>query len=273
MVTSPSPEPRDGDVAYRHPELAGSFGADADRYDRARPRYPAALVDAVAERLPGPEILDVGMGTGIAAEPFRERGFTVLGVEVDPQMASLARAKGFEVEEARFEEWDPAGRAFDGVIAGQTWHWIDPTAGAVNAARALRPGGRLAMFWNLGLPDPEIAARFADIFASLGTGLPFNPWAVGAATDPYGAIIERAAVALRGTGVFGDVERLSFSWRSTLVRDAWLEQVSTAGGINRLPADTLATLLRRMGEEIDERGGAIEIGWTTVAAITERRTG
>ncbi|GAA3606473.1 class I SAM-dependent methyltransferase [Microlunatus ginsengisoli] len=269
--TPPTPPPAPtGDAAYRHPELAQAFGSDAEKYDRVRPRYPAALVDAVVERLPGRAILDVGIGTGISAEPFRERGFELLGIEPDPRMAAVARAKDLVVEDGRFEDWDPAGRTFDGVIAGQTWHWIDPVAGTAKAAGVLRPGGRLALFWNTVVPAPEVATVFADIFESLETGLPFNPWTVAPAADPYGAIIDRTADGLRATGAFGAVERLTFEWQSTTGRDAWLEVTSTAGGINRLPSDKLELLLRRMGAAIDAAGGSLVVGCTTVAAIAER---
>lgn len=269
MVTIPSP-PSAGDAAYRHPEIGQSFGSDAEKYDRARPRYPAALIDAVIERLPGREILDVGIGTGVSAEPFRDRGVAVLGVEPDPRMAAIARRKGFLVETARFEDWEQAGRTFDGVIAGQTWHWVDPVAGAVKSASALHPGGRLALFWNTAIPSPELAAEFATVFAALDTGLPFNPWAVTPGTDPYGAIIDQTADGLRTTGAFGPIERLAFSWQSTTERDAWLEQFSTAGGINRLPKAQLDTLLRGMAAAIDTAGGTLVIDYTTVAAITAR---
>jgi SAM-dependent methyltransferase len=87
----------------------------------------------------------VGCGTGIAARQFQAAGCRVLGVDPDARMADLARRGGIEVEVARFEAWDPAGRDFDAVIAGQAWHWVDPVAGAAGAARALRPGGRLAV--------------------------------------------------------------------------------------------------------------------------------
>lgn len=45
---------------------AQSFGTDAARYDRARPSYPAALVDALLEEK-ADRVLDVGCGTGKAA--------------------------------------------------------------------------------------------------------------------------------------------------------------------------------------------------------------
>ncbi len=270
MVSLPPPITPTGDAAHSHRELAESFGADAESYDRARPRYPWALVDAIVERIPGPSILDVGIGTGISAEPFRDREFVVLGIEPDPQMAELARAKGFVVEIARFEEWEATGRTFDAIAAGQTWHWVDPTVGAAKAASVLRPGGILALFWNAGRPSAELASEFAAVFKALDTGLPFNPWVTSAGADPYGTIIDAAAAGLRTTGVFTELERLSFDWQATATRDAWLEQTSTSGGINRLPKDKLDALLNGMGAAIDAAGGNLTIDYTTVAAIAER---
>src|SRR5581483_7507962 len=107
-------------------KIAESFGTDPDRYDRTRPSYPQALADAILAASPGLDVLDVGIGTGLSARQFRAAGCSVLGVDADPRMAQFARARGFDVEVARFEQWDPAGRSFDLVIAGQTWHWVDP---------------------------------------------------------------------------------------------------------------------------------------------------
>jgi SAM-dependent methyltransferase len=88
----------------------------------------------------GPYCLDVGCGTGISARLFQAAGCRVLGVDPDPRMAELARQGGTETEVAKFEDWDPADRTFDAVIAAQAWHWVDPVAGAAKAAAVLRPG-------------------------------------------------------------------------------------------------------------------------------------
>jgi SAM-dependent methyltransferase len=122
-------------------QVAESFCSDAERYDRARPRYPAAMVEAIAAASPGPGVLDVGCGAGIAARQFHAVGCRVLGIDPDARMADLARRFGVEAKVAKFEDWDPAGRPFDAVIAGQAWHWVDPVAGAAKAAQVLRPGG------------------------------------------------------------------------------------------------------------------------------------
>ena len=44
-------------------QVAESFGADAERYDRARPSYPGALVERIVAASPGPDVLDAGCGT------------------------------------------------------------------------------------------------------------------------------------------------------------------------------------------------------------------
>ena len=120
-------------------QMAESFGSDPERYDRARPRYPVPMVARVAAASPGPEFLDVGCGTGIASRQFQAAGCEVLGVEPDARMAEFARQRGLGVNVATFESWDPAGRAFDAVIAGQAWHWVDPLAGAAKAAQCYVP--------------------------------------------------------------------------------------------------------------------------------------
>jgi len=91
-------------------QWAQSFGSDPERYDRARPRYPEAMVERIVESSPGHDVLDVGCGTGIAARQFQAAGCRVLGVEPDARMADLARRSGVEVEVATFEAWDPADR-------------------------------------------------------------------------------------------------------------------------------------------------------------------
>ena len=168
MTTLPPESGRlPGHETHQARQVAESFGADAERYDRARPSYPGAMVDRIVAACPGRDVLDVGCGTGIAARQFLAAGCRVLGVDPDARMAELARRSGVEAEVATFEAWDSAGREFDVVIAAQAWHWVDPVAGAAKAAQALRPAGRLAVFWNaFGFP-PELDELLAGIGAAV----------------------------------------------------------------------------------------------------------
>lgn len=245
----------------RYRQIAESFGADAERYDRTRPRYPAAMVERVVAASPGPDLLDVGIGTGIAARQFRDAGCRVLGVDPDPRMAGLARRHGFEVEVSRFEQWQPAGRTFDTVVAGQTWHWVDPVAGAAKARRILRPGGRLALFWNAFQPSAEVAAAFSAVYRRVAPSLPFDPSAAG---DPYATVAEKTAAGLRTAFVEAEPEVWRFGWEHEYSRDAWLDQVPTAGGHNLLPPAELAALLTGLGEAVDAMGGRFTMAYTTI---------
>jgi SAM-dependent methyltransferase len=252
--------------------MAESFGTDAERYDRARPSYPEALVAAVIAASPGPDVLDVGIGTGIAARQFQAAGCRVLGVDPDARMADVARRGGLEVEVAKFEAWDPAGRTFDAVVAGQAWHWVDPVAGAAMAARALRPGGRLAVFWNAFQPPADVADAFAEV---IGRVMPetqgFRRGMSGA--DAYSALCAKAADGIRQAGAFGSPEQWLFEWDQRYTRDEWLDQVPTSGYAVRLSEATLRELMADIGAVIDAAGGSIPVHYTTVAETAARAGG
>ena len=248
--------------------MAESFGADAQRYDRARPDYPNALIARIAGAIPGRRIVDAGIGTGIAAAQFRAAGCDVLGVEVDPRMALAARQRGFAVDEASFEDWDPAGRVFDAVVSAQAWHWIDPVAGAAKAAEALGEGGRLAVFWNVPDPAPELGAAFAAVYARVMPDLPFRPWS-RAALEVYEPILAMVADGIRETGAFTQPERWRCDWERSYTRDEWLDQIPTHGGHSRLPPAQLAEVLAGVGEVVDAAGGRFVLRYATVAVTAQ----
>ena len=245
---------------------AESFGVVADLYDRARPSYPPALVDALladgAKR-----VLDVGCGTGIAAAQLRARGCQVLGVEVDARMAEVARTKGIEVEVAPFELWEAGAGRFDLVISAQAWHWIEPRSGAAKAASVLGDGGRLSVFWNFGVPPARVRELLAPIYARLEPELAKHSVALGAS----GA---RAAAALDGiadSGRFGPAESRSFAWSQTYETTAWLEHLNTHSDHQLLAPSRRERLLLAVGDAIEQLGGSFELGYETVLVTARRR--
>ncbi len=251
-------------------EMAESFGADAGRYDRARPSYPAALIDRVVAGGPGPAVLDVGCGTGIEARQFQAAGCRVLGVDPDARMAEFARRTGVEVEVATFEAWDPAGRVFDAVVAGQAWHWVDPDAGAAKAGEVLRPGGLLAVFAHVFESPPAVAEVFAEVFRRVVPDSPFAGQPAGNAVEMHRAGFERVAASIRETGAFAEPEHWRFDRERTCTRDEWLDLLPTTGGLTRLPAAAQAEILTAVGAAIDELGGAFTKTFTTLAVAAVR---
>ncbi|WP_326778101.1 class I SAM-dependent methyltransferase [Streptomyces sp. NBC_01445] len=261
------PPPAESHKARR---MAESFGMDAQRYDQARPGYPDALVTRIVAGSPGPDVLDIGCGTGIAARQFQAAGSAVLGVEPDGRMADVARARGLEVEVATFEAWQPAGRTFDAVIAAQSWHWVDPVAGAVKAARVLRPGGRLAIFGHVYEPPAAVAEPFAAAFRRAAPDSPLNGQPARRPLDLYQAAYAKFADKIRETEQFNDPEQWRFDWEQSYTRDQWLDPLPTTGGLTQLRPDQLAEVLDAVGGAIDSLGGRFTMYYTTLAATAVR---
>jgi SAM-dependent methyltransferase len=244
---------------------AESFGAVAAQYDRVRPSYPSALVEALLASRPQ-RVLDIGCGTGIAARLLAVSGCAVLGVEVDARMAEVARAGGLDVEVARFEDWDPRGRRFDLAISAQAWHWIDPRTGARVAAQALEEGGRLAVFWNFGEPPPRLRDLLVPIYAWLGPRVENYSVLFGHRDARIETTIEGIAAARRFEAA--EVER--FAWSQRYDTDGWLAQLSTHSDHRALAPERRERLLAAIAEAIDSLGGSFEMGYETVLVGARR---
>ncbi|WP_042401391.1 class I SAM-dependent methyltransferase [Streptacidiphilus carbonis] len=275
----PDPPPTESHRARR---MAESFGVDAQRYDQSRPGYPEALVARIVAGSPGTDVLDVGCGTGIAARQFQAAGCTVLGVEPDVRMAEFARARGLQVEVSSFEAWESGGRRYDAVVAAQSWHWVDPVAGAVKAAEVLRPGGRLAIFGHVYEPAPEVAEAFAAVYRRVVPDSPFNRPQTRSPLDLYQAMYANVADRIReagieagvgagaGTRCFDEPEQWRFDWEKSYTRDAWLELLPTTGGLTQLRPEQVTEVLDAVGAAIDSLGGAFTMTYTTLATTAVR---
>ena len=168
------------------------FAEIAADWDRLRSLHvpeeevEAAILDLVGDT-PLQAVLDLGTGTGRMLQllsPFANR---VVGVDLSPAMLSVARA---EVERAglrnvQLRQGDvyalPVERdSYDLVLVHQVLHYLDdPQRALREAARALRPGGRLVVVdfapheleflrekqahRRLGFSRDEINEMFADI--------------------------------------------------------------------------------------------------------------
>jgi SAM-dependent methyltransferase len=134
------------------------FGSAAEAYERHRPEYPAALIDdvlAYADLGPHDRVLEVGAGTGKATRALLARGLDVTCVEPDTEMAGVLRRTSPQahVVASGFEAYDPQ-HGFGLLCSAQAWHWVEEETRGDLALRALRPGGTIALFWNLSeLPE------------------------------------------------------------------------------------------------------------------------
>lgn len=135
--------------------MTSLFDPLVDYYDAARPSYPDALFDSLAvltQPLDGARIVEVGAGTGIATRALRERGALVLPVDHGAAMLARLQQRGAAFPTAVQADAHrlPVHTGWaDLVCYAQAWHWPDPARATAEAARVLRAGGALAVWWNV----------------------------------------------------------------------------------------------------------------------------
>lgn len=143
------------------------FGRDAAAYDLARPGYPDEVVAHILGYVDPGYMVEIGAGTGKATEKFADGRRRITCLEPDPEMAGILHAKGLpgvSVEGLRFEDW-AAAESVDLFLAAQSWHWVDGSVGFVKAMKLLRPGGLIALLWNVPIDRYE---RFVDVYREHG---------------------------------------------------------------------------------------------------------
>lgn len=122
------------------------FSGHAERYRAARPTYPAALFDWLADEAPARALAwDAGCGNGQASVALAQR-FACVHAS-DPSANQIANAEvraniHYHVEPAERCSLGDAG--VDLVIVAQALHWFDHARFNVEVRRVLKPGGLFA---------------------------------------------------------------------------------------------------------------------------------
>lgn len=135
---------------------ATSFGGVAEDYDRYRLEPAPPALDWLLR--PGSEdVLDVGAGTGPLTRLLVEWGAVVTAVEPDARMrvALGQRAPAATILAGAAERLPVDDASQDAVLAHAAWHWFDPKRAVAEAARVLRPGGRLGILQTGFDPDVD----------------------------------------------------------------------------------------------------------------------
>jgi ubiquinone/menaquinone biosynthesis C-methylase UbiE len=140
----------------RAAEAGEYFRRHAEDWDRIRALHASdEVVEAVLKEIVGDQpvkaLLDLGTGTGRMLELFAPLATRAVGVDASAEMLAIARAhldragiRNAVVRQGDLFALPIEPGAYDLVIIHQVLHYLDDGARALReAARALRPGGRL----------------------------------------------------------------------------------------------------------------------------------
>lgn len=179
------------------------------RYDAVGDRIaPIAeqVVDAVAARvsLRGAEVVDLACGTGSAALAAAERGARVTGVDLTPELLTIAARRDPDqtVSWCCADASDtglPGGR-FDAAVSNMGIIFVEPARQLAEASRLLKPAGVLCFSAWIREPDNPFSAPIIEVLGR-PQAPPFSPDQWGdeeIATDRLAPYFDDIAV-IRGT--------------------------------------------------------------------------
>ncbi len=241
-----------------------------------RPGYPAQLFDDLAKLAwigPGCQVLEVGIGTGQASVQLAERGCRLVGVEISPELAALARRKlarfhSASVVVAAFEDWPLPGERFDTVVAATAFHWIDPAVRVAKAADALRDGGALVT-----IDTQHVAGGTTEFFAEVQRCYerwdPSTPRGLGL---PRSTDVAPSSEELDRSGRFGPAAFRRYEWEVTYSAEEYRDLLLTYSAHIALDRDAQTGLLACITDLIDARfGGRITKRYLTELRVARTR--
>jgi SAM-dependent methyltransferase len=221
-------------------ELGRRGFSDGERYQAARPDYPADALDYLVRSLGlsgASRVVDLGAGTGILTRQLHDRFSEVAAVEPSEGMRSVLAASlsAVTVMDGRDTAIPLPDDSVDAVFVAQAFHWFDAPRALAEIYRVLVPGGGLALLWNN--RDESV-----EWVAALGKAM---RWHV---RQPYRASTDYSAVL--AAGPFTDVARRQFAHQQVLDRRGLYQRVLTVSYIsvmeererNRVMADVAAVV-------------------------------
>ena len=240
-----------------------AFGRTAREYELGRPEWPEELLDRVVADLgltPDAFVLDLGAGTGKLTRALVPRFARVVAVEPDDAMRAVLEevVPGAESKAGSAEAIPLGDDEIDAAFSGEAFHWFASPETIDELARVLRPGGGLAIFWNIfvdsepALPD-EAEAVLEEAFARGGVpGLPrvlSGQWREPIARSRFGELREDELVR----DVVTD-------------RDGWIANMLSVSSIAHQSDEDRAALAERLRELV--RPGEMRRRYRTIAYWT-----
>lgn len=248
-----------------------------EAYDRARPRYPKALIQRVvevAQLSPGSKILEVGCGPGVATVDFARLGYAIDAIEPNPEFCRLAEQYCADYPQVKiipqsFEEWQVEPRRFQIVLAANAWHWISSDIKYSKASEALQNKGALVLLWNLSLePSFEVYQVLNEVYQQFAPSI--APKYEGKETQEE--ILRGLGKLVGDSGLFESPVTESIPCERVYEVERYLEFLSSGSQYIALDAPTREALSAGLKDAINQQfGGKIQLFNLAAYQIAHKR--
>jgi ubiquinone/menaquinone biosynthesis C-methylase UbiE len=239
-------------VSSRVDPDARLFAGVASLYERGRPSYPDDAVRWIGREFGlgrHSTVLDLAAGTGKLTRVLARHAGTVVAVEPLAEMRALLpkTCPAAAVLEGDAEAIPLADGSVDAVTVGEAFHWFATACAIVEIARVLRPGGGLALLWNLSPLDREWAPWEREVEQVLTRTLGPDP------TDRHAYYTGAWREPFADGRLFGDLCEAAFDNMQTRTVDEYLAELASWTRIAALPGAGKATV-RAIGDVLARHG-------------------
>jgi SAM-dependent methyltransferase len=240
------------------PVAAAGFGSAAEVYERARPSYPAEAIDWLIERTgigPGDTIVDLGAGTGKLTRLLVPSGARVLAVEPIAEMRALIDVG--EALDGTAEDIPLADGSAELVTVAQAFHWFELDRALPEIHRVLRPGGALALIWNVRDLDDPLQREVEELLAPLRGRL--SAQREGKWRAPLSASL-----------LFGDLEAAEFRHAQLFTAGDLEERVASTSFVAAMDEEERRPLLEQVRDLVADREEPFPFPYVTEVLVSPR---
>lgn len=222
------------------------FSGHASLYAQARPHYPDALFDWIAQAAPARECAwDVGCGNGQASVALAQRFQRVIAT--DPSAQQIGNAERHPRIDYRVESGEHtsiADRSVDAITVAQALHWFDLPRFVEEVKRVARPGALFAAWTYAGCNvTPQVDAVIARLYDGL----------LGAYWPPERRLVDEGYASLALP--FGPLQAPAFEMRTDWDAGQLLAYLSSWSAAQRYRAATGRDAVAEIADELRDAWG------------------
>jgi len=233
-------------VTLDREQLKNSFDSDAKGYHHGRHTYPPEIIKMVAARHSSlVRVIEVGCGSGQATDDLLPYCSELTALDISESLLSIVRERLSEEPTVKFlhgsfEELNLPESHFDLLVSAQAFHWVNLEVGLPKAARILKDGGRMALFWTfLDFDEHDFLRGCRDII--LRHAPHFELWP-DSSRSRFESYADEWCEVFRGSSHFGEPTQRVVQWTLERTADQFRDWLSTLSWMRSLESDSRAAL-------------------------------